>query len=196
MFRQNKHSFFFFPSPPRNNCFSRAFVTAAFWISFCCNFTGVLSQYRERVSNANQRLCSVCTHTLCRDTDAAPRTTSQEIPVPCSAGWPGLKPFAHLAQHLQSLHSLCTGLAQPVHGVCMAFAHPACSHRALQTPAPQQSVTPRSPNPAGAGGRGRASKRKASLTVILLSVPYSIQPDALQILKVIFKNCLTRPSSP
>lgn len=64
--KTNMPFFFLLPPSPRNNCFSRAFVTAASWISFCCNFTGVLSQNHERVSNANQRLCSVCTHTLQR----------------------------------------------------------------------------------------------------------------------------------
>ncbi|XP_053793514.1 myelin-associated oligodendrocyte basic protein-like [Vidua chalybeata] len=46
---------------------------------------GVLSQYRQRVSDANQRLCSVCTHTLCRDMDGTPRTPSQENPIPTNS---------------------------------------------------------------------------------------------------------------
>lgn len=128
MFRQNKHGFFFFPSPPRNNRFSRAFVTVASCISFCCNFTGVLSQYRERVSNANQRLCSVCTHTLCRDTATTPghhpkKTPSREIAVPCSAGWPEAicTPCTALAEFSQPLHRACTACTRSwrcLHGTC------------------------------------------------------------------------------
>lgn len=70
--------------------------------------------------------------------------------------------------HLHTLHNICRvcpafaqGLAQPVHGAgmaCMAFAHSACSHRALHTPPPTAGSDSQEPNTAGAGGRGRAGR--------------------------------------
>lgn len=89
----------------------------------------------------------MCTHTVQghgrHSQDTIPRKPHPEKLL-SRAVLDGLKPFAHLAQHLQSSHSLCTGFAQPVRRVgvaCMAFAHAAlCSHLAHITP--QQLVTP------------------------------------------------------
>ena len=89
-------------------------------------------------------------------------TTSREIPVPRGAGWPGPKPFVHLAQHLawrsRASHGACTAFARHLHGLHGVSTLCVGPCTVPLAPPAQQLVATGSPNPAGAGGRGRAGR--------------------------------------
>lgn len=144
----------FFLSPPPNNRFSRALSLRPLAFLSAGVLQVLWSRDQQRVSNANQRICSV-------------HARSGEQPLQLPGQRPGLHAlhtctvFARGLHTRHGLHNTCTAFAWLewcLHDFCTASAHffAHCIQFAQSSPLVWQFVTTRSPHLAGAGGRGRA----------------------------------------